>query len=125
MDTRVPARPSRALATGRPNSTIRKRRADEADEEDQLHLRRDLRCALRAGFGMVGGELPRRGARSRARNTQFHLARQPRAVPRARVLPHQLDRRAGRPSLLLLEADDEPTFSYPLTLTLDALQFGT
>ena len=25
----------------------------------------------------------------------------------------------------LLEADDEPTFSYPLTLTLDALQFGT
>src|SRR5438445_910353 len=25
----------------------------------------------------------------------------------------------------LLEADDEPTFSYPLTLTLDAMQFGT
>src|SRR5439155_23899267 len=25
----------------------------------------------------------------------------------------------------VLEADDEPTFSYPLTLTLDALQFGT
>src|SRR5712691_7597762 len=25
----------------------------------------------------------------------------------------------------LLEADDEPTFSYPLTLTTDAMQFGT
>src|SRR5207244_9217240 len=25
----------------------------------------------------------------------------------------------------LLEADDEPTFSYPLTLTIDAMQFGT
>src|SRR5262249_33990293 len=25
----------------------------------------------------------------------------------------------------LLEADDQPTFSYPLTLTLDAMQFGT
>src|SRR5262249_17451019 len=25
----------------------------------------------------------------------------------------------------LLEADDEPTFSYPLTLTTDPLQFGT
>src|SRR5262245_46182284 len=28
-------------------------------------------------------------------------------------------------SYYLLEADDEPTFSYPLTLTTDAMQFGT